>query len=90
MVLPERIELSASPLPRECSTTELRQHGARKAGACYEPGRANVKRTGGAARVATKKEEREARLARALRENLKRRKAAAQGGKTEEQTPKED
>jgi hypothetical protein len=25
MVLPERIELSASPLPMECSTTELRQ-----------------------------------------------------------------
>ena len=25
MVLPERIELSASPLPRECSTPELRQ-----------------------------------------------------------------
>ena len=27
MVLPDRIELSTSPLPRECSTTELRQHG---------------------------------------------------------------
>ncbi len=27
MVPPERIELSASPLPRECSTTELRRHG---------------------------------------------------------------
>jgi hypothetical protein len=26
LVLPDRIELSASPLPRECSTTELRQH----------------------------------------------------------------
>jgi hypothetical protein len=25
MVLPERLELSTSPLPRECSTTELRQ-----------------------------------------------------------------
>ena len=25
-MLPERIELSTSPLPRECSTTELRQH----------------------------------------------------------------
>ena len=25
MVLPERIELSTSPLPRECSTPELRQ-----------------------------------------------------------------
>ncbi len=29
MVLPERFELSASPLPRECSTPELRQHLAR-------------------------------------------------------------
>jgi hypothetical protein len=28
MVLPERIELSTSPLPRECSTTELRQRRA--------------------------------------------------------------
>ena len=26
MVLPHRIELWTSPLPRECSTTELRQH----------------------------------------------------------------
>ena len=26
VVLPDRIELSTSPLPRECSTTELRQH----------------------------------------------------------------
>ncbi len=31
LVLPERIELSTSPLPRECSTTELRQL-AREAG----------------------------------------------------------
>jgi hypothetical protein len=29
MVLPERIELSTSPLPRECSTTELRQRPVR-------------------------------------------------------------
>jgi hypothetical protein len=28
MVLQERIELSTSPLPRECSTTELLQHPA--------------------------------------------------------------
>ena len=28
MVLPERIELSTSPLPRECSTSELRQRAA--------------------------------------------------------------
>ena len=30
MVLPERIELSTSPLPMECSTTELRQHGGER------------------------------------------------------------
>jgi hypothetical protein len=30
MVLPDRIELSTSPLPRECSTTELRQHAGRQ------------------------------------------------------------
>src|ERR1700760_1916364 len=29
LVLPDRIELSTSPLPRECSTTELRQQGGR-------------------------------------------------------------
>ena len=28
MVLPVRIELTTSPLPRECSTTELRQHNS--------------------------------------------------------------
>jgi hypothetical protein len=28
MVLPKRIELLTSPLPRECSTTELRQQAA--------------------------------------------------------------
>src|SRR5215470_5175904 len=31
LVLPDRIELSTSPLPRECSTTELRQHAGRQA-----------------------------------------------------------
>ncbi len=31
MVLPERFELSASPLPRECSTPELRQQSSRRA-----------------------------------------------------------
>src|SRR5437879_13868563 len=34
MVLPHRIELWTSPLPRECSTTELRQ---RRKGAGAEP-----------------------------------------------------
>ncbi len=34
MVLQERIELSTSPLPRECSTTELLQHAHRPGGRC--------------------------------------------------------
>jgi hypothetical protein len=38
MVLPDRIELSTSPLPRECSTTELRQHGG---GTCPPEARGN-------------------------------------------------
>ena len=46
MVLLERIELSASPLPRECSTTELQQHetghGARE-GAPMDKGGGRVK-----------------------------------------------
>src|SRR5207302_9779939 len=33
MVLPVRIELTTSPLPGGCSTTELRQHGSRAGGA---------------------------------------------------------
>ena len=32
LVLPDRIELSTSPLPRECSTTELRQQISAMAG----------------------------------------------------------
>jgi hypothetical protein len=36
LVLPDRIELSTSPLPRECSTTELRQ---RPAGDARNPAR---------------------------------------------------
>jgi hypothetical protein len=35
LVLPERIELSTSPLPRECSTTELRQ----RPGQIRDPGK---------------------------------------------------
>lgn len=41
MVLPDRIELSTSPLPRECSTTELRQQTGRRGN---RPSRAATKR----------------------------------------------
>ncbi len=35
LVLLEGIELSTSPLPRECSTTELQQRRGRRAGVLY-------------------------------------------------------
>src|SRR5215203_4918225 len=38
MVLPVRIELTTSPLPRGCSTTELRQLGAWRVGNTLRPG----------------------------------------------------
>src|SRR5215510_4351641 len=97
MVLPVRIELTTSPLPRGCSTTELRQHWRRQI-ARYR----RVRRTGAetGAILATRlpqaqpvgmserpKQEKKAaaqrRLAAALRDNLKRRKAQARGRKEE-------
>jgi hypothetical protein len=42
MVLPDRIELSTSPLPRECSTTELRQRARDKESAQLAPASAAV------------------------------------------------
>ena len=44
MVLPDRIELSTSPLPRECSTTELRQH-RRGLSRTFGPNRAGTRRS---------------------------------------------
>ena len=88
MVLPVRIELTTSALPRMRSTTELRQHdlalrGVRVRPALWRKGR----RPSSWACVGTvdppptpimdKKTEREKRLAEALRENLRRRKAQA-------------
>ena len=106
MVLPERIELSTSPLPRECSTTELRQLGYARAEArdTRRPRAWQGERSGRfgidcswrltAARRSlsiagvtdkpnlthTKASEhaaRDERLARALRDNLRRRKEQA-------------
>ena len=79
MVLLGRIELPASPLPRVRSTTELQQHGKEARAIGYRG--ALVKRA--AARQASgmsekdRKPTREERLARRLRENLRRRKAQA-------------
>jgi hypothetical protein len=81
MVLPVRIELTTSALPRMRSTTELRQHFVRERRA-YEgdpnvrqPVLANAERDRHVADMVGKDKEREERLAAALRENLRKRKA---------------
>src|SRR5476649_2154859 len=86
MVLPHRIELWTSPLPRRCSTTELRQRN-RWFGRCHTglsaQGKASTCATVGPAdngvmtRVSEddRKAKKASRLAAALRENLRRRKA---------------
>ena len=90
MVLPERIELSTSPLPRGCSTTELRQRGAGASGQGIHEALAlgnrltALRRSPSIAAMAetprltpTRRDEhaaRRERLARALRDNLRRRK----------------
>ena len=82
MVLPVRIELTTSALPRMRSTTELRQHFVRERRA-YGGGPRARQPVAGPRRerhvdeMAEKDKEREERLAAALRENLRRRKAQA-------------
>ena len=75
MVLPVRIELTTSALPRMRSTTELRQHLASRERRRY--GRRDWFMSRRA--MAKRDEEREKRLAETLRENLRRRKAQARG-----------
>ena len=74
MVLPVRIELTTSALPRMRSTTELRQHFRWKAPRLWPCGPQAVKET---AVTADEKDQKAERLAAALRDNLKRRKAQA-------------
>ena len=82
MVLPVRIELTTSALPRMRSTTELRQHFVRERGA-YEGGLrarqplAGPRRADHVDEMGEKDKERDERLAAALRENLRKRKAQA-------------
>ena len=100
MVLPARIELATSALPRMRSTTELRQHFHHPA----EPfglrsrayGRARPACQGGLRRAAqfaygaamtSGQDDRKARLAQALRDNLRRRKAQAREGTSESSAP---
>ena len=78
MVLPVRIELTTSALPRMRSTTELRQHAKRqqavaKDGRAYGLARASLSTDRW--RMARNDKDREQRLAAALRENLRKRKA---------------
>ena len=95
MVLPVRIELTTSALPRMRSTTELRQHRQRAAGAAVRTaalwGKAprgvnpptDLLFRGAAPRygraMSKSDDERARRLAEALRANLRRRKAQARG-----------
>lgn len=76
----ERIELSTYPLPRGCATTTLLRHpgpkryGLGRKDGCYT--QAQAKGKGRIPPMAPKDSAAQQRLAAALRENLKRRKAA--------------
>ena len=78
LVLPVRIELTTSALPRMRSTTELRQHRplAARGGSRDEAG-GIVKPRGRRDRAGMAGDDRRDRLAAALRANLKRRKQPA-------------
>ena len=85
MVLPVRIELTTSALPRMRSTTELRQHWPATTWPLAE-GALETSRDGLSRRCRhaiannmESKAERDARLGAALRANLKRRKEQARG-----------
>ena len=81
MVLPVRIELTTSALPRMRSTTELRQHFVGRTRAYDEAAlRLSTRLEDGTSarhlgKMNPKDKERKERLAAALRENLRRRKA---------------
>jgi hypothetical protein len=75
MVLPVRIELTTSALPRMRSTTELRQHVG-KDGRAYGLALA-TRQPVGYWQAMAKDDEKAKRLAEALRENLRKRKAQA-------------
>ena len=84
MVLPVRIELTTSALPRMRSTTELRQHVGRTAGlwpSLGEPSTHAYER-----RAMGKDEDKAKRLAEALRENLRKRKAQSREAQKKDPT----
>ena len=85
-MLPVRIELTTSALPRMRSTTELRQHGpeTRAEAALWRMARPASRLADRSAICLGKcmtqaEDERAKRLAEALRANLRRRKAQARG-----------
>jgi hypothetical protein len=99
MVLPEVIETSTSPLPRECSTTELRQHlgssepNWRREWRSNATGLALLQLSWQTVKMTTSESEknrpqreadRRKRQAEALKANLKRRKAGAETAEIEE------
>ena len=95
MVLPVRIELTTSAIPRMRSTTELRQHVALSGDAALWPRSRHVVKAGCrnpaspliSAEMAQSKDQRAKRLAEALRENLRRRKAQARAAAAESLPP---
>ena len=104
MVLRERIELSTSPLPRECSATELPQPDARlgspKCPAAQAQSGRYLKlalREGMSSDMQDRKDtptsveaQRAARLKAALKANIAKRKAQARARKPVQQPPEKD
>ena len=86
MVLPVRIELTTSALPRMRSTTELRQHVVRKAAPMAKPP-CDVNPCEPWQVMAGQSNDREERLAAALRENLRKRKAQARDQQSKKEQP---
>ena len=78
-LVPEvRIELTTYPLPRGCATTTLLRHPSGFARWRAAIAHQYVQGKSGQTAMSTKATDREKRRAAALRQNLKRRKAAAQ------------
>lgn len=84
LVPQDRIELSTYPLPRGCATTTLlrqqRPNRQIRADRCYRPCPKMTKEDWSRTAVAGKARDRNARLAQALKQNLKRRKASPAAG----------
>ena len=91
LVLPGRIELPTSALPRMRSTTELRQHGRGSGRIGVDGGVVKERRAGLAQAMAdpTQSDARAARLAAALRANLAKRKARERGEKAVDKPPED-